>query len=75
MYFRPHARPSDPDTMTNTALEAIASSSGKKHSNEDENAQNKQIKVEQSKCLIKVRLEHVMCERRKTLRLDSLSRD
>ena len=27
--FRPPAHPSDPDTMTNTALEAIASSSGK----------------------------------------------
>ena len=27
--FRPSARPSDQDTMTNTALEAIASSSGK----------------------------------------------
>ena len=28
--FRPSARPSDPDTMTNTGLEAIASSNGKK---------------------------------------------
>ena len=27
--FRPSIRPSDPDTMTNTAIEAIASSSGK----------------------------------------------
>ena len=28
--YRPSVRPSDPDTMTNTAQEAVASSNGKK---------------------------------------------